>query len=416
MKSPLAQRGSRAFTLVELLVVIAIIGILAALLMPALGRAKLRARRIQCVNNLAQIGLGFHTFANDHNGRFPMGVSTNDGGSMEFVRNGHDANGTFYSAFHHFQKLAGELSTPQIMICPVDTRPPAANFARLQNENVSYFVGVDADFSRPGSILAGDRNLATNSLENPTILRINAGSQLWWTREMHQLKGNVLFADGHVEEWNNSALASAAKHSSTADILFLPSVPNLPAEGVAGSGSGAGTPPAGPFPGGPGGASNSITAPAGNGGSVNSNAKAGANSIVRTQLVATPTAISQSNRPPDMTYGDNQTLHRNQTTPAGPKRSSATTPSSVPVSSNTSSGGAEVPDDTDLMMSPFNRQIAQFLQRLIISSYLLLLLLLLLLLAFKLWQHWQNWREEKQIAELKRMAQEAVLDSDESIR
>jgi len=416
MKSPLAQRGSRAFTLVELLVVIAIIGILAALLMPALGRAKLRARRIQCVNNLAQIGLAFHTFANDHNGRFPMGVSTNDGGSMEFVRNGHDANGIFYSAFHHFQTLAGELSTPQIMICPVDTRLPAANFARLQNENVSYFVGVDADFSRPGSILAGDRNLATNSLETPTILRINAGSQLRWTREMHQFKGNVLFADGHVEEWNNSALASAANHSSAADILFLPSVPNLPADGVAGSGSGAGTPPTAPSPGGPGGGSNSIAPHAGSSGSANSNANAGASSIVRTQLVVTPPGISQSNRPPDMTYGGNKTFSKHQTTPAGSKSPSATTQSSVPAPSNASSGGAAASDDTDLMMSPFNRQIAQFLQRLIISSYLLLLLLLLLLLAYKLWQHWQKWKEEKQMAKIKRMAQEAVLDSNESIR
>jgi prepilin-type processing-associated H-X9-DG protein len=401
---------------VELLVVIAIIGILAALLMPTLGRAKLRAKRIQCVNNLAQIGLGFHTFANDHNGRFPMGVSTNDGGSMEFVRNGQDANGTFFSAFHHFQKLAGELSTPQIMVCPVDTRLPAANFARLQNENVSYFVGVEADFSKPASILAGDRNLTTNSLETPTILRINAGSQLWWTREMHQFKGNVLFADGHVEEWNNSALASAANNSSGTANLFLPSVPSLPADGVAGSGSGAGTPPTAPFPGGPGGGGNSIAAPAGSIGSANSNTNSGASSIVRTQLVATPPAISQSNRPPGMAYGGDRTFFKNRTTPAGLKSSSATTPSSVPVPSNASSGGAAASDDTDLMMSPFNRQIARSLQRLIVSSYLLLLLLLLLLLAYKLWQHWQKWKEEKQMAELKRMAQEAVLDSDETIR
>lgn len=68
------------------------------------------------------------------------------------------------------------------------------------------------------------------------------------------------------------------------------------------------------------------------------------------------------------------------------------------------------------MMSPFNRQLARLLQRLIISSYLLLLLLLLLFVAYKLWQRWQKWKEQKQLAELKRMAQTAVLDSDESIR
>src|SRR6266481_2726239 len=59
-----------AFTLLELLCVIAIITILAAMLLPALNQAKARAMRIQCVNNLRQNGLAFHSFAHDHNGSF----------------------------------------------------------------------------------------------------------------------------------------------------------------------------------------------------------------------------------------------------------------------------------------------------------------------------------------------------------
>ena len=67
----LRARQIPAFTLIELLVVIAILGILAALLMPALGRAKGKAHQIKCISNLRQLGLGLSMYAGDHNGEFP---------------------------------------------------------------------------------------------------------------------------------------------------------------------------------------------------------------------------------------------------------------------------------------------------------------------------------------------------------
>ena len=217
MNSTSRRFNQTGFTLIALLVIVVVLAILAAMLLPWLAGAHDRARRIQCVNNLKQCGLAFRIWEGDNGDKYPMDVPLAKGGTMELT--------TGADTFRHFQVMSNELSTPKILACPADTRTAANNFARLKNQNVSYFVGLEANDMNPQMFLDGDRNLTGEREPQNGILKLVPGQRVSWTEKIHVNQGNVGLSDGSVQQYSNAALLNALKNSGTPTNTWRISLP-----------------------------------------------------------------------------------------------------------------------------------------------------------------------------------------------
>jgi len=213
------NRGAtiRAFSLMELMIVMVIPTVLALLLVPTYFKAKQKAQRIRCTSYLKQTGMSFRQWAIDKTNLYPMHVSVEFAGTKERIALGE--------TFRHFEVMSNELNTPLILVCPADKeRVAARSFSPgINNSNVSYFVGLEADETNPQGFLTGDRTIFKGTRPADGIIALTTNNFSGWSKAIHQGGINVALADGSVQGLSSNKLWQAlAVTGLTTNWLQLP--------------------------------------------------------------------------------------------------------------------------------------------------------------------------------------------------
>ena len=196
------------------------VGIFASMFLPALARAKAKANRIKCVNNLSSIGKSLQGFADDNSQRLPWQL-TSIQQQNHFGEDGFAASSA--AQIVNIAAMRRELQTPKILVSPSDPERMAGNEMLQANwkaasemeiaEGLSYvFAAPGGDVQRPSTVLALTRNIRTD-LNSDWAGADESGAQMnpnvMWG--LNKSQGQLVLSDGSAKQSTNADLGGSGR-------------------------------------------------------------------------------------------------------------------------------------------------------------------------------------------------------------